>query len=81
MIALQSSGVILACRNGHGRSSGDQRRLRLRPRDENPQGQVHIIQWDDLEQETTGLADYTQTLVAQGVAPGEILILTPCWSI
>jgi superfamily I DNA/RNA helicase len=38
---------------------------------------VHLIQWDDLEQEANGLAAYTQTLVAQGVAPGEILVLTP----
>ena len=58
----------------HNHPSGGSR---LRPKAGNPQGEVHIIQWDSLEQEAEGLAEYTQTLVGQGVAPGEILILTP----
>jgi DNA helicase II / ATP-dependent DNA helicase PcrA len=50
---------------------------RLRPMPGNPKGEVHLVQWDDIEQEADGLAEYVKTLVSQGISPGEILILTP----
>jgi hypothetical protein len=32
---------------------------------------------DSVEDEATGLADYISALVARGVSPGDILVLTP----
>lgn len=51
---------------------------RLRPRLANPQGEVHIIQWTDIDQEAHGLARFVRTLVNdRGYSPGDVLILTP----
>jgi len=52
-------------------------RLRLRPLPANAAGEIHLIQWDSVEDEATGLADYIRALVARGVSPGDILVLTP----
>jgi superfamily I DNA/RNA helicase len=49
----------------------------LRPLPGNAAGAVHLVQWDSVEEEATGLAEYVRTLVAGGVLPGDILILTP----
>ena len=35
------------------------------------------MQWDSVEEEANGIAEYVRTLVANGVSPGDILILTP----
>jgi DNA helicase II / ATP-dependent DNA helicase PcrA len=50
---------------------------RLRPRQANVAGEIHIVQWHDINEEAVGLAEYVGTLVTNGVRPGEILILTP----
>jgi DNA helicase II / ATP-dependent DNA helicase PcrA len=50
---------------------------RLRPRPGNVAGEIHIVQWGDVNEEAVGLAKYVRTLVTNGVRPGEILILTP----
>lgn len=51
---------------------------RLLPKPDNPQGEVHIVQWAGIEEEAQGLADFVRTLVAdRGYSPGEILLLTP----
>jgi len=50
---------------------------RLRPLPGNPPGQVHVVQWANLQEEATDLADYIETLVAANVDPGQILVLTP----
>jgi ATP-dependent DNA helicase UvrD/PcrA len=50
---------------------------RLRPLPANAAGEIHLIQWDSVEDEATGLADYIRALVARGVSPGDILVLTP----
>ena len=50
---------------------------RLRPCPGNPQGEVHIVQWDNIADEASGLADYIRTLVAGGTSPGDVLVLTP----
>ncbi len=56
---------------------GDQE-PRLRPRQNNPQGEVHTIQWPRIEDEVAGLGDYISWLIHhRGVAPGDILVLTP----
>jgi DNA helicase II / ATP-dependent DNA helicase PcrA len=49
----------------------------LRPLPGNPEGTIHLVQWDSVEEEATGLAEYVRTLVARDVSPGDILILTP----
>jgi len=49
----------------------------LRPRPGNPEGTIHIVQWNSVEEEANGLAEYVRTLVAGGLSPGDILILTP----
>ncbi len=62
-------------RHNHAESQpGD----RLRPRNENPDGIVRIVQWSTLEAEIEGVARYVQHLVADlAVPPGDILILSP----
>ena len=51
---------------------------RLHPKLDNPQGSVHIVQWQDTEQEASGIADFVQFLVNdRGYKPGDILIVTP----
>jgi DNA helicase II / ATP-dependent DNA helicase PcrA len=50
---------------------------RLRSLPANAAGEIHLIQWDSVEAEATGVADYIRALVAGGVSPGDILVLTP----
>lgn len=50
---------------------------RLRPLSGNAPGAIHLVQWNSVEEEANGLAEYVGTLVARGVSPGDILILTP----
>lgn len=50
---------------------------RLRPCDGNPPGEIHIVQWDNIADEASGLADYIASLVRRGISPGDILVLTP----
>ena len=49
----------------------------LRPLRGNVAGEIHMVQWGSVEEEANGLAEYVRGLVAGGVLPGEILILTP----
>jgi superfamily I DNA/RNA helicase len=53
------------------------REPRLHPRAGNKAGEIHIVQWDTVEEEATGLADYVRTLIERGVPAGDILMLTP----
>jgi superfamily I DNA/RNA helicase len=51
---------------------------RLRPKPDNPIGEVHVLQWPTLDQEIQGLSDYVRWLIAnRDYEPGDILILTP----
>ena len=51
---------------------------RLSPSPSNPIGEVHIVQWESLEQETSGLARYVSHLISSRKCnPGDILILSP----
>ena len=50
---------------------------RIKPRPSNPEGEVHIVQWDQLGDEAAGLARFVGVLLARGYAPGDILILSP----
>lgn len=50
----------------------------LRPKPENPQGEVHIVQWRSMEEEATGIARYAKWLIEnRGYIPGDVLILSP----
>ncbi|HZL82229.1 MAG TPA: ATP-dependent helicase [Candidatus Deferrimicrobium sp.] len=50
---------------------------RLLPGVGNPAGEVHIVQWANVDAETRGIAHYVESLRQRGYLPGEILILTP----
>jgi len=51
---------------------------RLRPKADNPEGEVHIVQWPTLEAEIEGLANYVEWLIVdRHFDPGDILVLTP----
>jgi superfamily I DNA/RNA helicase len=50
----------------------------LKPKEENPQGEVHVVQWPRMKDEAEGLARFLQARVATGtVDPGKILVLAP----
>lgn len=50
----------------------------LKPREENPQGEVHLVQWPSIKAEAEGLARFIHAQVAAGaVKPGKILVLAP----
>lgn len=51
---------------------------RLTIYDDNPQGDIHIVQWGDLDEESEGLSKYIDHLITQeGYEPGDILVLSP----
>lgn len=60
-------------RNNHLSSS----RPILMPLPESPAGQIYIAQWNSLEEEAHGLANYVNFLLENGYEPGDILILSP----
>lgn len=50
----------------------------LRPRESNPSGEVHVIQWPNQDLEARGLALFIKQKVEDAaVEPGRILVLTP----
>lgn len=51
---------------------------RLRPRQGNPEGEVHVVQWASLDEEAQGLAAFVKHLIDdKGFEPGDILVLCP----
>jgi superfamily I DNA/RNA helicase len=51
---------------------------RLRPREGNPEGEVHIVQWRDLSEEAEGIAEFARHLIEKyGYQPSDILVLCP----
>jgi DNA helicase II / ATP-dependent DNA helicase PcrA len=51
---------------------------RLRPRPGNPEGEVHVVRWASLDEETQGLAAFVKHLIDdKGFALGDILVLCP----
>jgi len=50
----------------------------LLPRNTNPPGEVHVVQWDSIEEEAKGIARFINARVAEGlVDPGRVLVLAP----
>ncbi|HWW88473.1 MAG TPA: ATP-dependent helicase [Vicinamibacterales bacterium] len=50
----------------------------LEPRPENREGDIHIVQWNSLEEEAAGIAAYVLQRIEQGgLTAGEVLILAP----
>lgn len=44
----------------------------------NPDGEVYLVQWQSMEEESRGLAEYIRQRIADGdVNPGQILVLAP----
>lgn len=51
---------------------------RLLPMAGKPHGEVYSVQWETMEEEAGGIAEYIEHLVTQeGYKPGEILVMTP----
>ncbi len=51
---------------------------RLVPREGNPEGEIHIVQWPNADGEIQGVSSYVNYLLSEGgYSPEEILILTP----
>ena len=51
---------------------------RLLPRDENPEGEVHIVQWSSMDEEVAGISTLVESLIEGGdYEAGDILILCP----
>ena len=49
----------------------------LTPRIANGAGDVHNVQWDSIGQEAEGIASFVAHHIANGVAPGQCLVLAP----
>ena len=53
-------------------------KLLLSPTPQSVGGEVHIVQWESIEQEAQGIVAYVNWLASQrGYTPGNILLLTP----
>lgn len=51
---------------------------RLRPMPGNPDGEVHIVRWNTMDEEAHGIARYVKHLVDnRGYKPGDILVIIP----
>jgi DNA helicase II / ATP-dependent DNA helicase PcrA len=51
---------------------------RLNPKPSNPEGEVHVVQWNTLDDEAKGVAAFVQHLTTnKGYKPGDILVLCP----
>jgi DNA helicase-2/ATP-dependent DNA helicase PcrA len=60
--------------NNHPRATTPE----LRPKLDNPAGEVHIVQWLSMEEEAAGIADYIKWLIgSRGYVAGDILVLSP----
>lgn len=55
----------------------DEQDARLRPLEGNPAGEIHIVQWTDIKEEASGLADYIKSLMEKNIPAGDILVMTP----
>lgn len=72
-----SSVVAIAdqvIRNNHPAAAA----ARLRPMPGNAEGEIHIIQWNSIDEEASGLAGFIRALIEdREILPEEILVLTP----
>ena len=58
--------------------AGDPMARQLQPDPNNPQGEIHIVQWPSIEAEASGLAQLIQQrIVANQLQAGKVLILAP----
>jgi DNA helicase II / ATP-dependent DNA helicase PcrA len=49
----------------------------LIPREENPKGVIHSIQWPTFSDERDGIAQFISRRIEEGVNPGDILLMCP----
>ncbi len=70
--------TIVAPANELISNNNDRVNRSLLPHVENGQGEVHIVQWTDIEAEANGLAQFIrQRIVDERVHPGRVLVLAP----
>ncbi|NLH75303.1 MAG: ATP-dependent helicase [Verrucomicrobia bacterium] len=70
--------IVVQMANALILNSTSQSRRQLVPFPNNPEGEVHIIQWQEMGQEADGLARFIQSRVASGsVSAGSVLVLAP----
>jgi DNA helicase-2/ATP-dependent DNA helicase PcrA len=51
---------------------------KLEPFDDNPEGEVHLVQWRNIREEANGLAQFVRHLIDMcGYEPGDVIILSP----
>jgi DNA helicase-2/ATP-dependent DNA helicase PcrA len=49
----------------------------LRPRPTNPPGEVHVVQWTSIAEESEGIATYLASKIGPDVTEGDCLVLAP----
>lgn len=49
----------------------------LDPLDDNPEGDVKVVQWETMEEETVGISKFIYGKIEEGVDPGKVLVLCP----
>ncbi len=49
----------------------------LVPREENPKGIIHSIQWPTFSDERDGIVEFINRRIKEGVSPGDILLMCP----
>lgn len=49
----------------------------LVPREENPKGAIHSIQWPTFSDERDGIVEFISRRIREGVSPGDILLMCP----
>lgn len=70
------TGVIAAADSLiHNNTNREQRSLIAR--DDNPEGTVHRVQWQNFESECEGVVSFVRQRINEGVIPGKILIMCP----
>ncbi|TEB09089.1 ATP-dependent helicase [Pelotomaculum propionicicum] len=70
-LVVQMASTLI--NNNHNRTLGN-----LAPTNGNDQGNVHVLQWNTLDEEVWGLSELvTHYLNNDNIQPGDILILTP----
>jgi DNA helicase II / ATP-dependent DNA helicase PcrA len=70
--------IVVNIANDFIRNNENRSNRELLPRVENPKGVVAIAQWETIEEEISGVVDYsTKRIRKNSILPGELLILAP----
>ena len=70
-LAVEMANCLIA--NNRGRTA-----RALQPWRDNPRGEIHIVQWKDMDQEAEGIAQFIKSRIVGGeISPGHVLVLAP----